>query len=133
MSEEKKTVTIDKVREGYGGHIRMAVISNPLHNAADIAFIFYGNDGKRYHADLSNVVFREFDEFKALSSWNSDDTIRVSADHLKSPIDQLLYAAGLNGLCETSQNERDAYKAHIADLKATNDRLLKMIEVRENE
>lgn len=133
MSEGKNLLTIDEVRANYGGHIRMAVISNPMHNAADIAFIFYGNDGKRYHADFSNVEFREIDGISILNTWNSNDAIRVSADHLKVPIDQLLYAAGLNGLCETSANERDAYKAHIADLKATNDRLLKMIEVRENE
>ena len=133
MSEEKKPLTIDEVKTNYGGHVRMAVIANPMYNGADIAFIFYSRDGKRYYADFSSVEFREITENAILRTWDSNDAIRVSADHLKVPIDQLLYAAGLNGLCETSANERDAYKAHIADLKATNDRLLKMIEVRENE
>lgn len=81
-----------------------------------------------YIADFSDLKFTKIEDPISVSG-NANDHIAVCADLLHIAADQILYAAGLNGLCKTSENERDAFKAHILSLEKINDRLMNRVDV----
>lgn len=105
-------------------------MSDPLRNRAKVSFLFRENaTNEMYVADFSDLKFT-----KIADPWgkpeNPHDHVAVCADLLHVAADQILYAAGLNGLCKTSENERDALKAHIASLERLNDRIMSQIEAK---
>lgn len=116
------------------GTIRLGAMADPYRNSAGISLAWapkysgISHDSGIYVADFTGLKFRPASSFRKPGSDEFVDHVPVSADHLRSTIDQLLHAAGLHGLCETSRTEREAFQEHIKDLRAQVARLTDMVE-----
>jgi hypothetical protein len=127
--DDQKVYDIKEIT-GYSmdGAMRLGVMPNPMRNAVEISFFWTPrNSDKVYVADFTGLKFKEAEFAARRGDGKEVDAIQISADYLKTPTDQMIYAAGMHGLCEMSQTERQAYKDHIKDLQEQNARLMAMV------
>lgn len=126
MSEE---ITIEEIeKRSDRNEMRIGVFPMPIYNAAEISVRWHPrHNDSIFVADFSGIKFRRIDPFNERRSEGRIDSIRVNVDHLKIPIDQLIYSAGLKGYCETSKAERDSYLDQIKNLQEQNAKLTAMV------